>query len=154
MTRLTLVSMALAAMSIFAACESTPEDRSFGTEILDMAEPGEDRGPRITFKDTLFDTGRIAQGEVVETQFEFTNTGDAPLIISSVSGSCGCTIPRSYPTQKIFPGEGGTIEVIFDSDNKWGRQTVVISVVTNTVPSRSELLIKTDIAVPDNLKNQ
>lgn len=144
----------IASAVIFASSCSSPADRTVGTEVLDMKAPNEKGGPEITFKDTLFDTGRIAQGEVVETQFEFTNTGDKPLVISSVTGSCGCTIPRSYPTQKIFPGEGGKIDVTFDSDNKWGEQTIVIAVATNTVPSRTELLIKTDIAVPDNLKNQ
>ena len=86
-------------------------------------------------------------------QFEFTNTGDEPLIIASVTGSCGCTIPRNYPRDKIFPGEGGKIDVIFDSDNKWGKQDIVIAIAANTVPSRTELLIKTDIAAPDHMKN-
>ncbi len=153
MIRLVTYAIIGAAMVFVASC-SAPEDRTVGTDVLDMMDPNKKDGPEITFKDTLFDTGRIAQGEVVETQFEFTNTGNAPLIISAVTGSCGCTIPLNYPKQKIFPGEGGKIDVIFDSDNKWGEQTIIIAVATNTVPSRTELLIKTDIAVPDNLKNQ
>ena len=147
------IYMVLAAAAFWAgACSTNNKDRTVDSAALEWRAPGTG-GPEFTFKDTLFNTGRIAQGEVVETKFEFTNTGDEPLIIASVSGSCGCTIPRSYPKQKIWPGEGGVIDVIFDSDNKWGEQTIVISISANTVPSRTELVILTDIAAPNNLKN-
>jgi hypothetical protein len=51
-----------------------------------------------------------------------------------------------------MPGEGGIIEVEFDSDNKWGEQVVTISVVANTIPSMNQLIIRTNIVVPDNMK--
>lgn len=152
MRKFGIIALGAIVVMWIGACTSGNEDRSVGTEALRF-EAAQDGGPRITFKDTVFDTSRIAQGEVVEMQFEFTNTGDEPLIIASVTGSCGCTIPRSYPRDKIFPGEGGKIDVIFDSDNKWGKQDIVIAIAANTVPSRTELLIKTDIAAPDHMKN-
>src|SRR5690606_32481844 len=106
----------------------------------------------ISFEETEFNSGKITQGEVLNYIYKFENTGDAPLVISSVSGSCGCTIPRSYPTGKIMPGEGGEINVEFNSDNKWGEQTITISVATNAIPAATMLYIKSNIVVPDNMK--
>lgn len=46
--------------------------------------------------------------------FEFTNTGDAPLVINAAKGSCGCTVP-TYPKEPIMPGEKGEIKVKYDT---------------------------------------
>lgn len=145
----------LVSVLFLAACE-VEEDRSVGTDIIDL--PIDESGikdselPVLHFSDTLFDAGKITQGELIYHKFPFTNTGEAPLVIASVSGSCGCTIPRSYPKGKIMPGERGEIEVEFNSDGKWGEQIVSIIVSANTVPAATQLLIKTEIVVPDNMK--
>lgn len=105
--------------------------------------------PEITFDTTEVSTGRILQGEVRNFTFNFTNTGKAPLIISNVSASCGCTVPRNYPRGKIMPGESGSIEVEYDSQNKWGEQVSVISLATNTIPNRTELILRSEVIAPD-----
>ena len=48
------------------------------------------------------------------TEFKFTNTGAAPLIIANAKGSCGCTVP-SWPKEPIMPGETSVIKVKYDS---------------------------------------
>ncbi len=141
----------------FAGCKDEGTDRGVGTEVIDIPaslhedNSGEKR-PEITFDITERETGKINQGDVLDYVFPFTNTGEAPLIISSVVGSCGCTIPKNYPKGKILPGEGGQIEVTFDSDNKWGEQVVTINVTTNALPSLTQLIIRTNIIAPDNMK--
>ena len=138
------------------ACQTKPTDRSIGTDVIDNPATlnGKKTGkmPVIEFEETEFNSGKITQGEVLNYIYKFKNTGDAPLVISSVTGSCGCTIPRSYPTGKIMPGEGGEIDVEFNSDNKWGEQTITISVSTNAMPAATMLYIKSNIVVPDNMK--
>jgi hypothetical protein len=106
----------------------------------------------ISFSEKTIEAGKITQGEVLTHRFEFTNTGKAPLLISNVDGSCGCTIPRNYPKGKVMPGESGEIEVEFNSDGKAGFQNVSIIVSANTIPAATQLLIKTDVVVPDNMK--
>jgi hypothetical protein len=133
------------------------EDRSVGTEMIDIPtnEDGsvnEDELPVINFAEKTFQAGKITQGEIITHTFKFTNTGEAPLLIATVDGSCGCTIPRSYPTGKIMPGEGGEIEVEYNSDGKSGIQDVSIIVSANTVPAATQLMIKTEVVVPDNMK--
>ncbi len=50
---------------------------------------------KISFKEDTVDYGTIAKGSDGVRVFEFTNTGDAPLIISDVKSSCGCTVPKT-----------------------------------------------------------
>ncbi len=143
---------------LFVACDNEPESREVGTDVIDIPSSmdGENNGKsaHIEFEQTEFDTGKITQGEQRTFTYRFTNVGDGPLIISSVDASCGCTVMKNYPKGKIMPGEGGEIVASFDSDNKWGEQVVTINVATNTVPSLTQLLIKTDIVVPDQMKTK
>lgn len=118
-----------------------------------LRQDGEDvKKPVIEFEQTEINTGKITQGEVVDLEFKYKNTGDVPLLISDVQGSCGCTITE-FSKKPVPPGEGGTITARFDSANKWGEQVVAITVLTNTIPNSTTLIINTNIIVPDNMQN-
>ena len=52
--------------------------------------------PEIQFDFDTYDFGEVKDGEVVEVDFNFTNTGKSDLIIFDASASCGCTVPE-YP---------------------------------------------------------
>jgi|TARA_B110000240_G_scaffold31493_1_gene33764 hypothetical protein len=69
---------------------------------------------KIEFKTDIIDYGEIAKGSDGLRIFEFTNTGNAPLIVSNVKSSCGCTVP-SKPDGPVAPGESSTIEVKYDT---------------------------------------
>ncbi len=92
----------------------------------------------VKFDSQTYPYGNIRQGDIVEHQFYFTNTGNAPLIITNVNASCGCTQP-SYPFIPIEPGEKGYIGVTFDSKGKLGKQKPIITVITNASPSTYKL---------------
>lgn len=145
-------------VSLMFGCNNAPESREVGTDMVDIPASleGESTSKRaqIEFEKSTFDTGKITQGEVFTFTFPFKNAGNAPLVISSVEGSCGCTVMRNYPKGKIMPGEGGEIVVEFDSDNKWGEQVIPINVATNSMPSINQLVIKTEIIVPDPMKTK
>lgn len=73
-------------------------------------------GPKIEFKaeNNTIDYGTVVKG--VDTgvrTFEFTNTGDEPLVITNVRSSCGCTVP-SKPEAPIMPGKSDKIEVKYN----------------------------------------
>jgi len=104
-------------------------------------------GPQIQFKETSHDFGQIIQGQKAETEFEFTNTGDAELIITKVRSTCGCTAALAS-ADKILPGEKGSIKVSFNSAGRRGKNTKGIKVQTNVPGNETvELEIKTDILV-------
>ena len=77
----------------------------------------------------------------------FLNLGKEDLVITSVSTTCGCTV-TDFPKDPVKPGEGGTIEVTFNSSGKSGKQAKVITVATNANPSESQLTIKANVKKP------
>lgn len=93
---------------------------------------------KLTFDNPVFQFGSIDQGGVVTHDFEFTNTGSAPLLINDARVTCGCTVP-SYPDYPIQPGESGTIQVVFDTQGKSGRQSKPITLLANTYPNTTEI---------------
>ncbi|WP_162341994.1 DUF1573 domain-containing protein [Cyclobacterium salsum] len=87
-------------------------------------------GPVISFEESSKDFGDITQGDKVENVFKFENTGNAPLIISNVAATCGCTVP-SWPKEPIAPGKKGEIKVSFNSAGKMGKQNSVVRIYSN-----------------------
>lgn len=105
--------------------------------------------PSIEFTEELHDFGEIQEGDVVEHTFAFKNTGDAPLIISSATASCGCTVPQ-WPKEPIAVGDEGEIKVRFDSKKKPGIQNKTITVTANTYPKINRVRIKADVKKEGN----
>ena len=103
-------------------------------------------GPQMTFESTVMDYGTIEHKADGARAFVFTNTGDAPLIISNARGSCGCTVP-TWPKEPIPPGASGTIGVKYDT-KRVGKFTKTITLSTNTAEKSKILTIKGEINKP------
>lgn len=105
------------------------------------------KGGEIEFTEAAFDFGQVKEGEVVEHVYAYTNTGTAPVILSQVSASCGCTTP-SYTQTPVLPGNAGEVKVSFDSNGQVGKQQKIITVVSNaddrvtTIQLKGEVLPK------------
>jgi len=95
---------------------------------------------KIEFKTDVIDYGTIEKGADGVRTFEFTNTGDAPLIISSVKSTCGCTVPKK-PEGAIMPGETGEIQVKYDT-NRVNPIRKTITVISNADTPTVALKIK------------
>lgn len=100
--------------------------------------------PAFQFAEEEHDFGSITEGDIVEHTFAFKNTGEAPLIISSATASCGCTVP-SWPREPIPVGGDGEITVKFNSRNKPGVQNKTVTITANTNPKISRLRIKSTV---------
>jgi hypothetical protein len=87
--------------------------------------------PVMTFEKQEHDFGTIEQGTPQETSFKFTNTGNAPLIITNATSSCGCTIPEYPKNTPIPPGESGEMIVKFNGSGQ-NQVTKSITVTANT----------------------
>ena len=74
--------------------------------------------PVMTFEKREHDFGTIVNGTPQETVFKFTNTGNAPLIITDAKSSCGCTIPEYPKNTPISPGETGELLVKFNGSGQ------------------------------------
>lgn len=109
--------------------------------------------PVLSFDKNEHDFGTINEGDVVETAFLFTNTGNSDLTILNAQGSCGCTVPEYPKNTPIAPGKTGEIKVKFDSANKPGNQIKTVTLTTNTDRGREILRIKT-MVTPDPVKEK
>ena len=96
--------------------------------------------PQLTFDQDMHDFGRLSAGENISYSFHFRNTGNADLIISSCSATCGCTV-ASFPKERIAPGGEGYITVTFKSAGKAGQQYQEVTVMSNAQPAHSKLKI-------------
>ncbi|HNP18453.1 MAG TPA: DUF1573 domain-containing protein [Fulvivirga sp.] len=97
--------------------------------------------PAFAFETTEHDFGMINEGDVVHHKFEFTNTGDAPLIIQSAKGSCGCTVP-DWSKEPIPIGGKGFVNATFNSSGKPNVQNKTVTITANTWPKTTTLRIK------------
>ena len=104
--------------------------------------------PEMAFEEETHDFGSIDQGEIVDYDFEFENTGSSDLIIRDDKGSCGCTVPE-YPKAAIKPGETSNIKILFNSTGKSGEQTKSVTLFCNTKEGKKVLHIKSNIEVPE-----
>jgi len=98
----------------------------------------------ITFAENEHDYGDIYQDTKNEHIFEFTNTGDEPLVISNAVGSCGCTVPE-YPKEPIAPGAQSEIKVVFSPGKKEGAQSKNVTITANTDPKQTKIVIKANV---------
>jgi hypothetical protein len=115
--------------------------------LLAFAVKAQEKTAKIEFKSETVDYGEIAKGSDGVRVFEFTNTGEAPLIISKVSSSCGCTIPKK-PEDPILPGKTGEIQVKYDT-NRVGPIRKAITVISNADTPTKVLKIKGEVKAVD-----
>jgi hypothetical protein len=87
--------------------------------------------PVVVWENNNVDLGMVKQNEKVTVEFKFSNVGNAPLIISSVKPSCGCTI-ANYSKESVQPGESSKITAVYNASSA-GHFSKSIAVKTNTI---------------------
>mgnify|MGYP003351914915 CR=1 FL=1 len=152
MKRILIYSMSLL---VFTACGSSTnnEGNKGGLPANLVNNPNSANGldtvaaarkPTMDFKDTVHNFGAMHKDEVGQYEFEFTNNGKTPLIITSAAGSCGCTV-ADYPHDALQPGNSAVIKVSFNSKGKAGHQEKTVTIHANTLRSTHMLFIKADL---------
>ena len=123
----------------------------YGAIILSITAQGQ---AKIEFKDkdNTIDYGTVTKdGDSGLRSFEFKNTGNAPLIITNVISTCGCTVP-SKPTEPIMPGKTGKIEVKYNMSPGPIRKTITVeSNASNYDDGKIPLKIKGTVVVPEEV---
>ena len=114
--------------------------------LLGFNLTAQETAAKIEFKTETVDYGEVTKGTDGVRVFEFTNTGNAPLIISKVSSSCGCTIPKK-PEDPILPGKTGEISVKYDT-KRVGPIRKAITVISNADTPTKVLKIKGEVVDP------
>ena len=99
--------------------------------------------------DSVYNFGKITEGDKVEYNFRFRNTGKNPLIITAATASCGCTVPEK-PDEPVKPGETGFLKVVFNSKGKMGDIHKEVDVTSNAYPGFPKLALIGEVLTKAN----
>ncbi|MDC6367410.1 MULTISPECIES: DUF1573 domain-containing protein [Flavobacteriaceae] len=139
----TVLSLILTVALVSVSCKEKASDKV----VADNVENATDRDaaqkslPVMSFEKSEHDFGAIEKGTPQQTIFKFTNTGNAPLIITDAKSSCGCTVPEYPKNTPIAPGESGELLVKFNGSGQ-NQVTKTITVTANTEKGSELLRIK------------
>ena len=129
----------------FLSLNSIAQDQE--KKVLDNVVNENANQAAFNFKTDEHNFGTITQGESSTYEFEFTNDGKEPLIISNAQGSCGCTVPI-YPKEPIMSGQTAKIKVTFNSTGKLGVQDKTVTLTSNAKQNPMVLHMKGIVEKP------
>jgi len=133
----------LLATASLMACNVRRNDKIVDDVVKDMATAVLDT-TTVQLIDSVYNFGKVSEGENVTYNFRFKNVGNKAMVISSATASCGCTIPEK-PERPILPGETGSIKVVFNSKGRQGHQEKNITVMANTNPAFPPLVLTGEV---------
>jgi hypothetical protein len=110
-------------------------------QVESAGAPGE--LAKFNWNETTHNFEQIVQGKPVSFEFSFTNTGGAPLVISDVKGSCGCTVTE-YTKEPVLPGKSGIVKATFNAA-AMGAFNKSIRVTANVEGGTETLYIKGEV---------
>ena len=101
--------------------------------------------PVLTFEKTEHDFGKINEADGrVSVVFTFKNEGMAPLILSNVKASCGCTTP-TWTKEPVEPGQTGSITVTYNPNSRPGKFSKTVTVTSNASVSVQRVYIRGEV---------
>lgn len=98
----------------------------------------------LKFNKETHDFGKLTEGPLATYNFEVTNTGTAPVVITSAQASCGCTTPE-WSKDPIMPGGKSVIKVGYNTSGRPGPFNKTITVMSNAENATTILTIKGDV---------
>jgi Protein of unknown function (DUF1573) len=98
----------------------------------------------LKFNKEVHDFAKVSEGPLATYNFEVTNTGTAPVVISNAMASCGCTTPE-WSKDAIMPGGKSVIKVGYNTSGRPGAFTKTITVTSNAENATVILTIKGEV---------
>ncbi len=97
--------------------------------------------PQLKFAETKKNFGFVKKGELVTVEYDFTNTGNQPAIITEAKLECSCTTVE-FPKQPIGPNQSAKIVVKFDTKSVYDRQDRIVEIISNAKNSNQKIRFK------------
>jgi len=127
--------LGLSALSLiaFTSCKENAAKKIEEANVIAAAERDAvaSKFPKIEFNESEHDFGEIEKGTPVETTFSYKNVGEAPLVITDIKSSCGCTVPKDWSREPLAPGETAEFSVKFNGSGA-NKISKTITVTANT----------------------
>lgn len=137
-----ILGLSALCLVVFTSCKEDAASKVKAENVTVAAERDAVSGdfPAITFDKTEHDFGEIENGTPVETVFSYTNTGKAPLVITNIKSSCGCTIPQDWSKEPLAPGASASFTVKFNGKGT-NKVSKTITITANTEKGRETVKI-------------
>ena len=144
-----ILSLSVLSLIAFTSCKEDATKKIDESNVAAAAERDAvaSNFPVMEFTETEHDFGEIEAKQNVETVFTYKNTGNAPLIITDIKSSCGCTVPQDWSREPLAVGESGQFTVKFNGSGS-NKVTKTITVTANTEKGKEQVKI-TAFVKPD-----
>jgi len=146
-----LVMLSAVCMVAFTSCKEDAAAKINSDNVAAAAERDAQASkyPVISFDKMEHDFGEIMNGTPVETVFSYTNTGDAPLVVTNIKSTCGCTVPQDWSKEPLAPGESDKFTVKFNGKGN-GNTMKAVTVTANTEKGSEVVKIKAFVKADPN----
>jgi len=129
------VVLALSALCLiaFTSCKEDATQKIDDTKVAAAAErdAASANFPVLEFDKKVHDFGELMAKTKVETVFKYKNTGNAPLVITNIKSTCGCTVPKGWSREALEPGGEGEFTIGFNGSGT-NKVTKAITITANT----------------------
>jgi Protein of unknown function (DUF1573) len=142
-SRLKKYILVLMAAVTLISCDTRRRDK-IADDVSKLNEQAMKESTTVQVIDSTYNFGKVMDGEKVEYNYRFKNTGTKPLVIVKAEASCGCTVPQK-PDRPILPGEIGFIKVVFDSKSRVGAVHKAVTITSNAKPEFMQLVLTGEV---------
>ncbi|MDD7884835.1 DUF1573 domain-containing protein [Flavivirga sp. 57AJ16] len=117
----------------FTSCKENAAKKIDDKNVAEAAarDASASKFPVIEFDKKEHDFGEIESKTKVKTVFNYKNTGDAPLVITDIKSTCGCTVPQDWSREPLAPGESSQFSVEFNGSGA-NKVSKTITITANT----------------------
>ncbi|CAH8295044.1 uncharacterized protein DUF1573 [Mariniflexile fucanivorans] len=134
----------------FTSCKDDASKKINEANVAAAAERDSNASklPILTFDKTEHDFGDITKGVPVKTEFTYKNTGTAPLVLTDIKTSCGCTVPQDWSREPLAPGKTAKFTVDYNASGP-NKITKTITVSANTEKGSEVVKITANVIDPN-----
>ena len=132
---------------LFASCNTDAFSKLKSGDNTDEIDNPNGKYPVMTFDKKVHDFGNIIDGQAQETVFNYTNTGDAPLVITKIESTCGCTVPQDWDKAPLLPGQSSKFTVKFNGKGI-NKTSKTVTIKANTKNGTESVRISAFISKP------
>ncbi len=95
--------------------------------------PSQKVSDSVEWAKTTHDFGTVKMGPKANAEFNFKNSGVAPITIKSANPSCGCTA-SDYSHEPIMPGQKGYVKASYGTKGRPGffKKTITVTLDNGT----------------------
>jgi len=144
-----ILSLSVLSLIAFTSCKDDASKKIDESNVAAAAERDAvaSNFPVMEFNETEHDFGEIESKQKVSTVFSYKNVGNAPLIITDIKSTCGCTVPQDWSREPLAVGETGQFTVEFNGSGS-NKVTKTVNITANTEAGKESVKI-TAFVKPD-----